>query len=211
VNRVRQSAAGRLIAQQEMPMSEDPEIVAPADIDDTEIRSGLDRFIANTSNVFAWAIFLAFAVTVYEVISRYVFNSPTFWAHETTTFLIAAIFLVGGPIALARDKHIRVRMFYDTVSPQGRRWLDIVNSILALVFFAGLSFAGWIMSSKATFTPGGEFRLEGTGTSWNPPTPAMLKILVLICVGVMFVQTLLHLIDAIRRNPAAPANASGEH
>src|SRR5690606_34857328 len=149
VNRVRQSAAGRLIAQQEMPMSEDPEIVAPADIDDTEIRSGLDRFIANTSNVFAWAIFLAFARTVYEVISRYVFDTPPLWAHETTTFLIAAIFLVGGPIALARDKHIRVRMFYDTVSPKGRRWLDIVNSILALVFFAGLSFAAWIMTSKA--------------------------------------------------------------
>ncbi len=192
-------------------MSEDPEIIAPVDNDDTEIRSGLDRLIANSAKVFAWAIFLAFAVTVYEVISRYVFNSPTFWAHESTTFLIAAIFLVGGPIALARDKHIRVRMFYDTVSPKGRRWLDILNSVLALIFFAGLSYAGWVMTSKAVMTPSGEFRLEGTGTAWNPPTPAILKILVLVCVAVMFIQTLLHLIDALRRKPADTADTAGEH
>ncbi|KFC68553.1 TRAP-type mannitol/chloroaromatic compound transport system, small permease component [Devosia sp. LC5] len=192
-------------------MVEDPEIAVQPDQDDAEIRSGLDRFVAGTTKVLAWAIFLAFAVTVFEVISRYAFNSPTFWAHETTTFLIAAIFLVGGPIALARDKHIRVRMFYDSVSPKGRRWLDIVNSILALIFFAGLSYAAWTMSSKATFTPAGEFRLEGTGTAWNPPTPAMLKVLVLICVGLMFVQTLLHLIAAIRRKPDITLDATGEH
>ena len=192
-------------------MSEDPEIAAPVDNDDTEIRSGLDRLIANSAKVFAWAIFLAFAVTVYEVISRYVFNSPTFWAHESTTFLIAAIFLVGDPIALARDKHIRVRMFYDTVSPKGRRRLDILNSVLALIFFAGLSYAGWVMTSKAVLTPSGEFRLEGTGTAWNPPTPAILKILVLVCVAVMFIQTLLHLIDALRRKPADTVDTAGEH
>ena len=192
-------------------MAEDTEIEAPLEQDDAEIRSGLDRVVAGSTKFLAWAIFLAFAVTVLEVIARYVFDSPTFWAHETTTFLIAAIFLVGGPIALARDKHIRVRMFYDSVSPQNRRRLDIVNSILALIFFAGLSYAAWIMSSKAVLTPTGEFRLEGTGTAWNPPTPAMLKVLVLICVGIMFAQTFLHLIDAVRRKPAATAEASGKH
>ncbi|WEJ34117.1 TRAP transporter small permease [Devosia sp. SD17-2] len=191
-------------------MSEDPELVAQTLDDDNEIRSGLDRIVAGSTKFFAWAIFLAFAVSVIEVVARYVFGRPTFWAHETTTFLIAAIFLIGGPIALARDKHIRVRIFYDSVSPQKRRWFDIINSILALAFFGGLSYAAWIMSSKATFTPSGEFRLEGTGTAWNPPTPALLKILVLICCGVMFVQTVLHLVEAIRRKPAATVDASGE-
>ena len=167
---------------------------------DTDTRTGLDRHVASSSKFFAWAIFVAFVITVIEVISRYVFDTPTYWAHETTTFLIAAIFLLGGPIALARDKHIRVRMIYDAVSPRRRRMLDIINSCIALVFFAGLSFASWTMVGKSWFTPTGELRLEGTGTSWNPPTPALLKMLVMICVVVMFVQTLLHLIAAIRRD-----------
>lgn len=191
-------------------MTKVAEIITEIEDGDAEIRSGLDRVIASSANVFAWAIFAAFVITVIEVVSRYVFNSPTFWAHETTTFLIAAVFLIGGPIALARDKHIRVRMFYDSASPKRRRVLDIVNSVIALVFFAGLSFASWIMVSKSWFTPTGALHLEGTGTSWNPPTPALLKLLVMICVVIMLIQTLLHLIAALRRNTPAASDRAGE-
>ena len=169
-----------------------------------EIRTRFDRVVAGSAKVFSWAIFIAFLVSVYEVIARYVFDSPTYWAHETTTFLIAVIFLIGGPVALARDKHIRVRMIYDTVGPAKRRWLDILNSLIALLFFSGMAYAAWTMAWGATHTPTGVFQLERTGTAWNPPTPALIKVTVLICIGVMFVQTLLHLIDALRRD-------TGEH
>ncbi|MEC9343286.1 MAG: TRAP transporter small permease [Pseudomonadota bacterium] len=173
-----------------------------------QLRTWLDRVVAASANWLSWAIFIAFAVSVYEVVSRYVFDRPTMWAHETTTFLIAAIFLVGGPIALARNKHIRVRMIYDTVSPATRRWLDIFNSIVAMIFFAGLGYAGFILAWKATHTPTGAIHFEGTGTAWNPPTPALLKILILICVLVMFVQTTIHLVKAIRRD--IPREAAGD-
>ncbi|MGO4854621.1 TRAP transporter small permease subunit [Phaeovulum sp. W22_SRMD_FR3] len=192
-------------------MTKIAEIIAEVDDSDTEIRSGLDRAIAGSTKFFAWAIFVAFAITVLEVVARYVFDSPTFWAHESTTFLIAAIFLIGGPIALARDKHIRVRMIYDAVSPARKRHLDILNSVIGLVFFAGLSVASWTMVSKSWFNPSGALHLEGTGTSWNPPTPALLKMLVLICVVTMFVQTLLHLVAAIRRDVSAAPTAAEEH
>ncbi|GGM04835.1 TRAP transporter small permease subunit [Pseudooceanicola nanhaiensis] len=184
-------------------MADESDIITRMEDGDAEIRTGLDRAIAGSSKVFAWAIFVAFLITVVEVFARYVFDSPTFWAHETTTFLIAAIFLIGGPVALARDKHIRVRMFYDAAGPQRRRTLDIFNSVIALLFFAGLAYAAWVMVGKSWFTPTGALHLEGTGTSWNPPTPALLKLLVLICVAAMFVQTLLHLIEAIRRDTSA--------
>ncbi len=184
-------------------MADESDIINRVENEDSEIRTGLDRAIAGSSKLFAWAIFVAFLITVIEVVARYVFDSPTFWAHETTTFLIAAIFLIGGPVALARDKHIRVRMFYDAVGPRRRRSLDIFNSIVALVFFAGLAYASWIMVGKSWFTPTGAMHLEGTGTSWNPPTPALLKLLVLICVVAMFVQTAFHLIDALRRDTSS--------
>jgi TRAP-type C4-dicarboxylate transport system permease small subunit len=165
-----------------------------------EIRTPFDRVVAAVIRPMSWLIFVAFAVSVYEVIARYVFDSPTLWAHETTTFLIAVIFLVGGPIALSHDKHIRVRMFYDKVGPAGRRMLDIVNSIIALTFFGGLTYAAWTMAWKGTHNPTGAFQLERTGTGWNPPTPAFIKIVILACVLVMAVQTILHLLEAIRRD-----------
>ncbi|WP_233270636.1 TRAP transporter small permease subunit [Chachezhania sediminis] len=184
-------------------MAEVGDIVNEVEDADADIRTGLDRVIAGSSKVLAWAIFVAFGITVIEVVARYVFDSPTFWAHETTTFLIAAIFLIGGPVALARDKHIRVRIFYDAVGSERRRTLDIVNSVIALIFFAGLAYASWVMVGKSWFTPTGALHLEGTGTSWNPPTPALLKLMVLLCVVAMFVQTVFHLVAAIRRAPAA--------
>lgn len=176
----------------------DPDLVK--EDDESGIRGGFDRIVAKSAKILSWAIFVAFAISVYEVIARYVFDSPTFWVHESTTFLIAATFLVGGPIALARDKHIRVRMIYDAVSPATRRWLDIVNSVIAMVFFAGLGYAGWILAWKATHTPSGDIHFEGTGTAWNPPTPALLKIIILICVVLMLVQSAIHLVKAIRRD-----------
>lgn len=191
-------------------MAKVAEIIAKVEDSDAEIRTGFDRAIAGSTKILAWTIFIAFVITVMEVVARYVFNSPTFWAHESTTFLIAATFLIGGPIALARDKHIRVRIFYDGASPARRRLLDIFNSVFALIFFGGLAFAGWIMVGKSWLSPTGELRLEGTGTSWNPPTPALLKMLVLVCVVIMFVQSLLHLIAAIRRDVSAPADIAGE-
>lgn len=191
-------------------MAKVAEIIAEVEDADAEIRTGFDRAIAGSTKILAWTIFIAFVITIFEVMARYVFNSPTFWAHESTTFLIAATFLIGGPIALARDKHIRVRIFYDGISPARRRLLDIFNSVLALLFFGGLAFAGWTMVGKSWFSPIGDLRLEGTGTSWNPPTPALLKMLVLICVVIMFVQSLLHLIAAIRRDVSAPADIAGE-
>ncbi len=187
-------------------MSDIPELMdAVAPPDEGEPRNRLDALVAAAAKPLSWSIFLAFLISVYEVIARYVFDSPTKWAHESTTFLIAAIFLVGGPIALARNKHIRVRMVYDNVSPAVQRWLDIVNSVIAMIFFAGLGYAGYIMAWKATHTPTGEIHFEGTGTAWNPPTPALLKILILICVVLMFAQSTLHLISAIRRDVSQPA------
>ena len=180
-----------------MSNNPDGELIEPApDFEKTR----LDRLIEASGKALAWAIFVAFAISVFEVISRYVFNAPTYWAHESTTFLIAAVFLVGGPVALAGNKHIRVRLIYDMVGPKGRKALDIFNCLVAMLFFAGLGYAGAIMSWKATHTPTGEIHLEGTGTSWNPPTPALLKIIILFCVIVMFVQSALHLIQVLRRD-----------
>ena len=62
-----------------------------------------------------------------------------------------------------------------------------------MIFFAGLGYAGWTLAWKATHTPTGDIHFEGTGTAWNPPTPALLKIIILICVVLMFVQSAIHL------------------
>ncbi|MCF8499989.1 MAG: TRAP transporter small permease subunit, partial [Rhodospirillum sp.] len=163
-----------------------------------QTRSTLDALIGEAGKAIAWLVLVSAAISVYEVVMRYAFNNPTSWVHETTVFLIAVIFALGGPVAMARDKHIRVRLIYDAVSPRTRRWLDMVNSVITFIFLTGMTFAAWVMFYNSTHAPTGIIQLERSGTSWNPPFPAWIKTVILISVAVMLVQTILHFIKAAR-------------
>ena len=59
---------------------------------------------------------LAMLILIQEVVLRYVFNSPTIWAHETTIFLCGIAFVYGGLYCAARDSHIRVVLIYDAIA-----------------------------------------------------------------------------------------------
>lgn len=165
-------------------------------------QTGLDRAIAAAANAIGWLAFFAMAISVYEVFMRYALNSPTSWVHETTVFLIAVIFALGGPIALARNKHIRVRILYERAGPRGRHALDVLNGVLTLAFTAGMTYAAWMMFYTASHNPFGELQLERSGTSWNPPFPALTKGVILFALALMLVQTVLHLVHTLRHPPA---------
>nr|MCS5601333.1 TRAP transporter small permease [Paracoccus sp. (in: a-proteobacteria)] len=44
------------------------------------------------------------------------------------------------------------------------------------------------MVKRAAWRPDGSFRLETSGSAWNPPYPGILKILLMIALAVMAVQ-----------------------
>lgn len=165
---------------------------------DGHIRSALDAFVNEAGRVVAWLVLVGAVISVYEVAMRYLLDSPTSWVHETTVFLISVIFALGGPVAMARDKHIRVRVIYDAVPPRWRRWLDVVNSLITLVFLTGMTYAAYVMVWTATHDPSGAIQLERSGTSWNPPFPAWTKAMILLSVGLMLAQTVVHLMRAVR-------------
>lgn len=189
--------------QQSIPAQPEPSAI------DGEIRTGLDRVIDWCGRGLAWLVFVAMVISVFEVISRYAFNSPTSWVHETTIFMIAILFALGGPVALARDKHIRVRILYDTVSQKTRRWLDLFNSVVTFFFAIAMTYAAYVLFWRSSHNPMGEISLERSGTSWNPPFPALTKGVILLALAIMTVQALLHLYKAFaafKSNPDQQAD-----
>ncbi|SEG32547.1 TRAP transporter small permease subunit [Marinobacterium lutimaris] len=167
---------------------------------DKEI-TAMDRLVEKAGKLCAWLVLLAMAISVYEVIMRYVFNSPTTWVHETTTFLVAAIFALGGPYTLARNRHIQINVLHDILPPGGRRWLKLVQLLLGIGFCVAIGYAAWILAWNATHTPGGEWRLQTSGSSWNSPLPAFTKLIVLLSVVLMAVQLLVRFGAFFRRKP----------
>jgi TRAP-type C4-dicarboxylate transport system permease small subunit len=151
----------------------------------------LGRLIHRLGPIFSAGFVVAMAILIFEIVMRYVFHRPTLWAHETTIFLCAINFVFGGLYCAAKDRHIRVVLIYDFVPKRVRRLLDVVISLTCAVSAGFFAYASVVMAQRAFFRPDGSFRLEGTGSAWNPPTPALVKAFLLFVLIVLCVQFLI--------------------
>jgi hypothetical protein len=62
------------------------------------------------------------------------------------------------------------------------------------------------MVKRAAFTPDGRFRLETSGSAWNPPFPAILKIFMLVVMVALTIQFLILAYNYARKKLDMPAD-----
>ena len=187
-------------------MSDEPHTTEQIDLRATSEGSGrtateaglMGRIVDRAGYVFAAGIVLAAAILLLEVFLRYFFNRPTIWAHETTVFLCGAAFVFGGLYCTCKNSHIRVVLLYDLLSPGARRMANVVISLASAVAAAFFAYAAWHMVQRAVWTPSGDIRLETTGSAWSPPTPALIKIFVLVVMVLLVVQFLILAVNYAR-------------
>ena len=160
------------------------------------------RLIDKLGVLFAFGFLASATVLIFEIFIRHLLDAPTLWAHETTTFLCAIGFVFGGLFCAAHNKHIRVVPLYDNVGPKVRRWLDVFIYLTCAGATGFFSFAAWKVAEKAVIAPGGAFRLQTSGSAWNPPTPALLKIFLLTVLIAMTVMFLVFAIAHLRGKPS---------
>ncbi|MBL8699609.1 MAG: TRAP transporter large permease subunit [Alphaproteobacteria bacterium] len=142
------------------------------------------RWIAQNASYLYLAATLA---TTYEVFARYVFNAPTDWAFEATIMLCSACYLVAGGFVTQRRRHIAITSAYETASDARKRTLDIVAILFGLLAVGMLILSSWRQAFMSLQI------VERTGSSWNPPLPALLKPLIVLGSALIFVQLALQL------------------
>lgn len=179
--------------------SEEPNAAIFDNLNNITFDNELDRWIDKVGGYVSYLFIISVAISFYEIVSRYFFNAPTIWVHESTTMICALCMAYGGSYCLARNTHISIRMVYEAVSQRVRNWLDVLNGVLSVFFCSLIAYAGYIMTNKALFTPSGLFRLETSGSAWNPATPAIVKTGLFIILVLMTVQSILRLISAIKK------------
>lgn len=170
-----------------------------AEKDDAPDGGLMKRAVTGLGLPFSMIYVLAMGILIYEIIMRYVFHAPTLWVHETTTFLSAVGFIFGGLYCVSLDRHIRIVMVYDAVGPKVRRWLDLFINGACALSAAAFAYAAWKMTEKSIFTPSGSFRLETSGTAWNAPYPALLKLFLFVVLIFISLQFSLLFISKLRR------------
>lgn len=86
-------------------------------------------------------------ITIYEVVARKFFNSPTIWVFETSNQLYALLFMMGLGFALLHGSHVNIDIFYRFLSARGKAIMDIFGFIVfffpfcIIILWKGILFA----------------------------------------------------------------------
>lgn len=109
--------------------------------------------------------------TIYEVVARYFFNSPTIWAMELNTYLFCAYCLLGGGYTLLRGGHVSIDILFEHFSSRTKGIFNCLTSIFTFMFCIVILKYGWDMASMAI-----KFNeTSGSILDW-PMAPVMLMV-----------------------------------
>ena len=78
-------------------------------------------------------IFMTFSIFV-DVILRYFFNRPSIWITEVSSYLFMYIVFLGAAYTDQQNMHIRVTFIFDFFNVKTKRIIELLVSILAMVF-----------------------------------------------------------------------------
>jgi TRAP-type mannitol/chloroaromatic compound transport system permease small subunit len=127
-------------------------------------------------------IFFMGGTLLFDAITRNLIKMPVHWAVELTQFTLAAYYFMGGPITLKKDEHVRMDLWYSTLSVRGKAKVDLAT-IGCLIFYLAVLLAGAISSlTYAIATDERRFSI------WNPSV-IPIKSLMVICIVLMLMQT----------------------
>lgn len=108
-------------------------------------------------------IFVMMFAMMYEVIARYVFNSPTSWALELSTMTWGAYAVMAGAYVLVHQGHIGNTILYERWSKRRKAIVDAVTFPLVMLFTVMLLWKGLHYGIMAVAG------LEYSSSAWGPP------------------------------------------
>lgn len=135
---------------------------------------------------------LSAAITVYEVVMRYVFAAPTQWAFEMVMTLCALAWTLSSGYVTLYRRHIAITVITDLSGPQTRRRLGIIASLVSLFATYVLLEAALDPAMKAVDL------VQRTGSGFNSPMPTFLKVGLAVGTLLYVVQLIGNLTEDLR-------------
>jgi TRAP-type C4-dicarboxylate transport system permease small subunit len=96
----------------------------------------------------AGLVFMVVSIS-YDVVLRYIFVAPTYWALEVNTFLLAFLCVIPAGDVLRLGSQIRITFLYDRLKPAVKARLDILRSAAGIFFCGIMIWKGTDMAWKA--------------------------------------------------------------
>lgn len=112
---------------------------------------------------------LCAAITLYEVVMRYVFSAPTQWAFEVVMVLCAFAWMISAGYVTLKRRHIGITVIYILIGERARWRLDLFAMTVGVVALFLL------VGDAATQALDSIDLVERVGSAFNSPQPMLLK------------------------------------
>jgi TRAP-type mannitol/chloroaromatic compound transport system permease small subunit len=98
-----------------------------------KLSRAIDRVNDQFGVIANWLVLLACLISAGNAASRYLFNASSNAWLEVQWYMFAGMVLLGGPVTLKLNEHVRVDLIYSALSERARIWIDIVGGLLFLL------------------------------------------------------------------------------
>lgn len=98
----------------------------------SKIGNVIERFNKKASQISSWALLVLILIMAYEVVARYIFNSPTTWSYEMSYFLSSFFIMMSMAYTLQTKNHVSIDIIYNRFSERKK---IILSLIFTLMFF----------------------------------------------------------------------------
>ncbi len=147
----------------------------------------IDALSAWSGKVMSFLIYATIGVMMFEVVARYVFNSPTIWAVETSTMVFGVYVLGAGVYTHLYRQHVKMDVFYSHWSQRTKAIVDACTFLLFLTTCVVLLWKSGVYAGQSLSI------WEHSSTAWGPPLYP-LKVMIPVIVLLMVLQGISHFI-----------------
>ncbi len=152
----------------------------------------IDWFIEKQGEISSYLIYPLLVIVLYEVLMRYVFNSPTIWGFEATAFAYGLHYMLGLSYTENQAGHVRVDIVTNRLSEKTQAVLGVTTY---LAIFLPIYFLMAVGAGKFAYSSTIEHELNST--SWAPPVWPF-KIFMFLSFLFLLVQGISSLLKHIR-------------
>jgi len=166
----------------------------------TDWSDRLDRFSIRTGQAAAWLTLVMVLVTLVIVVLRYAFDVGFIWLQESLTWMHAAVFMIGAAYTLQQEEHVRVDVFYRTMSVRRQALVNALGVLLFLLpFCIYLAYEAWDYVGRAWGSH--EISRDAGGLPY-PAVPLLKSVLLLmpVTLALQGVSLLLRSASRLRGN-----------
>ncbi len=142
----------------------------------------IDRVSTFLGKAASWLTLFMVLITFVVVVMRYVFDAGLIWLQESVTWMHAAVFMLGAAYTLQQEEHVRVDVFYRTMSARRRAWVDATGVVLFI--WPLCLFLAWKSFDFVTASWGLREASRESGGLPYPMVPLLKSVLLVMPVAV---------------------------